>query len=213
MKLYGFPLSPFVRKVMVVAQEKGIDAEIVPANPAHPTEEFLAVSPYGKIPAMDDDGFCLADSSAIAHYLDAKHPEPALLPGDPKARARAIWFDEVADTVLMPAGAPMLFNRLVGPKFLGVPGDEAAAKAAEEAVAGRLGYIEQTLGEDGWLDEDFSLGDIAVSSMVKSLSYASWTIDAGAFPKTAAWYDRVCARPAWQAAAAVESGIMAGAGL
>ena len=213
MKLYGFPLSPFVRKVMVVAQEKGIDAEIVPANPAHPTEEFLAVSPYGKIPAMDDDGFCLADSSAIAHYLDAKHPEPALLPGDPKARARAIWFDEVADTVLMPAGAPMLFNRLVGPKFLGVPGDEAAAKAAEEAVAGRLGYIEQTLGEDGWLDEDFSLGDIAVSSMVKSLSYAGWTIDAGAFPKTAAWYDRVCARPAWQAAAAVESGIMAGAGL
>ena len=213
MKLYGFPLSPFVRKVMVVAQEKGIDAEIVPANPAHPTEEFLAVSPYGKIPAMDDDGFCLADSSAIAHYLDAKHPEPALLPADPKARARAIWFDEVADTVLMPAGAPMLFNRLVGPKFLGVPGDEAAAKAAEEAVAGRLGYIEQTLGEDGWLDEDFSLGDIAVSSMVKSLSYASWTIDAGAFPKTAAWYDRVCARPAWQAAAAVESGIMAGAGL
>jgi len=213
MKLYGFPLSPFVRKVMVVAQEKGIDAEIVPANPAHPTEEFLAVSPYGKIPAMDDDGFCLADSSAIAHYLDAKHPEPALLPTEPKARARAIWFDEVADTVLMPAGAPMLFNRLVGPKFLGVPGDEAAAKAAEEAVAGRLGYIEQTLGEDGWLDEDFSLGDIAVSSMVKSLSYASWTIDAGAFPKTAAWYDRVCARPAWQAAAAVESGIMAGAGL
>ena len=213
MKLYGFPLSPFVRKVMVVAQEKGIDAEIVPANPAHPTEEFLAVSPYGKIPAMDDDGFCLADSSAIAHYLDAKHPETALLPADPKARARAIWFDEVADTVLMPAGAPMLFNRLVGPKFLGVPGDEAAAKAAEEAVAGRLGYIEQTLGEDGWLDEDFSLGDIAVSSMVKSLSYASWTIDAGAFPKTAAWYDRVCARPAWQAAAAVESGIMAGAGL
>ena len=213
MKLYGFPLSPFVRKVMVVAHEKGIDADIVPANPAHPTEEFLAVSPYGKIPAMDDDGFCLADSSAIAHYLDAKHPEPALLPADPKARARAIWFDEVADTVLMPAGAPMLFNRLVGPKFLGVPGDEAAAEAAEEAVAGRLGYIEQTLGEDGWLDEDFSLGDIAVSSMVKSLSYASWTIDAGAFPKTAAWYDRVCARPAWQAAAAVESGIMAGAGL
>jgi glutathione S-transferase len=213
MKIYGFPLSPFVRKVMVVAQEKGVEYELVPANPAQPTDEFLACSPYSKIPAIDDGGFTLADSTAIAVYLDAKHPEPALLPADPQARAKAVWFDEVADTVVMPAGAPMLFNRLVGPKFLGQPGDEAAAQAAERAIAERLGYIERTLGQDGWLDGAFSLGDIAVASVLRSFAYANWTLDEAAFPKITAWYGRITARPAWQAVAETERQVMAGVGL
>lgn len=213
MKIYGFPLSPFVRKAMLVAQEKGLAFELVPANPMHPTEDFLAASPYGKIPAIDDDGFLLADSSAIAVYLDANYPDPALLPADPQARARAAWFDEVADTVVMAAGGPMLFNRLVAPKFLGQEGDEAAAQAAEEAITGRLGYLEQTLGQDGWLDGQFSLGDIAVASVLRSFAYAGWTLDETAFPKISAWYGRVTARPAWKAVAEIESQVMAGAGL
>jgi glutathione S-transferase len=213
MKIYGFPLSPFVRKVMLVAEEKGIESELVPANPAQPSEEFLAASPYGKIPAIDDDGFLLADSSAIATYLDAKHPEPALLPADPQARAKAVWFDEVADTVVMAAGGPMLFNRLVAPKFLGQEGDEAAAQAAEEAIAGRLGYIEKALGEGDWLGGQFTLGDIALASTLRSFAYAGWQLDQEAFPKVAVWYDRVTQRPAWQATAKVEAAIMSSVGL
>jgi glutathione S-transferase len=212
MKIYGFPLSPFVRKVMVVAEEKGIEAEVVPANPMQPTEEFLAASPYGKIPAIEDGDFRLADSTAIAIYLDAKYPEPSLLPAEARARARAVWFDEVADTVLMAAGGPMLFNRLIAPKVLGQEGDEAAAQAAEEAIASRLGHLEQTLGQNGWLDGEFSLGDISVASAFRSFAYAGWEIDQAAFPKLAAWYGRVGGRPAWQAAAQVENGIMAAAG-
>ena len=212
MKIYGFPLSPFVRKVMLVAHEKNLENEIVPANPMQPSEDFLAASPYGKIPAIDDDGFQLADSTAIAVYLDAKHPAPALLPADPQARAKAVWFDEVADTVLMAAGGPMLFNRLIAPKVLGQDGDEAAAQAAEEAIAGRLGYLERALGEDGWLDGDFSLGDIAVASALRSFAYAGWEIDKAAFPKLAAWYGRVCERPAWRATAEIEGEIMSAAG-
>jgi len=212
MKLYGFPLSPFVRKVMIVADEKGIETDLVPANPMQPTEEFLAASPYGKIPAIDDDGFLLADSSAIAHYLDAKYPELAVLPADPQARAKAIWFDEVADTVIMAAGGPMLFNRLIAPKVLGQSGDEAAAAAAEEAVAGRLGPLEKNLGDGDWLDGAFSLGDIAIASALRSFAYAGWEIDRSAFPRLAAWYSRVCERPAWKSVAQVEGAVMTAAG-
>ena len=211
MKIYGFPLSPFVRKVVVVAQEKGIETEVVPVNPMQPSEEFRAASPYCKIPAIDDGGFTLADSSAIAHYIEAKHPEPALLPAEPRARAKAIWFDEVADTVVMAAGGAMVFNRFVKPRFLGGDCDEAAAQAAEEAVTGRLGYLEGVLGEYGWLDGDFSLGDIAIASVFRTFEYTGWQLDAGAHPQLAAWYARVQARPAWQAAAAIEERIMAAA--
>lgn len=211
MKLYGFPLSPFVRKVLVFAQEKGIAVDVVPVSPTHPSEEFLAASPYGKIPAIDDDGFKLADSTAIAVYLDAKYPDPALIPAEPQARARAVWFDEVADTVVMAAGGPMVFNRFVKPRFLGQDCDDAVAQAAEEAVAGRLGYLERVLGQDGWLDGAFSLGDIAIASAFRTFEYTGWCLDSAAFPKLAAWNDRVRARPGWRAAAAIETEIMAAA--
>ena len=212
MKLYGFPLSPFVRKVMVAAREKGLEYELVPANPSQPSEEFLKVSPFSKIPALSDGDFCLADSTAIVTYLEAKHPEPPLLPAEPKARGRAIWFEEVADTVLIPAGAPIVVNRFLKPHIFGTEGDEEAAKAGEQAVLKPLDYLEGELGQDGWLDDAFTIGDLSVACTIKTLGYTGWSIDSARYPKLAAWYDRVCGRAAWQQAAAEESAIFASLG-
>ena len=102
MILYGSSLSPYVRKVLAFAGEKGIELELRPtgAAPGQPSEEFLEASPFRKMPALRDGDYTLADSSAIIHYLEAKHPEPALIPADPKLRGKTIWFDEFADTVL-----------------------------------------------------------------------------------------------------------------
>jgi glutathione S-transferase len=209
MKIYGFPLSPFVRKVVVAAREKGLDYELIPANPSQPTEEFLKVSPFSKIPALSDGDFSLADSTAIVTYLDAKHPEPALLPADPQARGRAVWFEEVADTILIPAGAPIVLNRFLRPNIFGTEGDEAAAVAAEEAIKRPLGYLEGAVSGSGWLDGAFTVGDLAVACTVKTLGYTGWTLDTATYPKLAAWYERVTERPAWQKAAEQEAAVFA----
>ncbi|WP_068076872.1 glutathione S-transferase family protein [Novosphingobium lentum] len=208
MKIFGFPLSPFVRKVHVVAAEKGIAVETVLANPMAPEPEFLAASPFRKIPALQDGDFTLADSTAIATYLDALQPDPPLLPAAAKARATAIWFEEVADTILTPAGGPIVFNRLVGPKFLGLPGDEDAARAGEVALAPILDYIETAAPAQGWLAGDqFSIGDIAIASVFATLRYVGVGPDAVRHPNTAAWFARVEARPAWQAVLGREAAI------
>ncbi|HYD25749.1 MAG TPA: glutathione S-transferase family protein [Croceibacterium sp.] len=206
MKIYGFPLSPFVRKVLVAVHEKGLEAELVPSNPAQPDAEFAAISPFGKIPAFRDGDFAIADSTAIVTYLDARYPEPALLPAAPEARARAVWFEEVADTVLTPAGAPIVLNRFLRPRIFGTEGDEAAAQAAEEAIKKPLAYLDGVAG-DGWLDGDFSVGDISVASVIRTLGYAGWELDGQAYPRLAAWFGRVRSRPGWQAAAAIEDGV------
>lgn len=206
MKIYGFPLSPFVRKVVVATKEKGLEAELVPSNPSQPDEEFAAVSPFHKIPAFRDGDFTIADSTAIVTYLDAKYPAPALLPAAPEARARAVWFEEVADTVLTPAGAPIVLNRFLRPRIFGTEGDEAAALAAEEAIKRPLDYLEGVVG-DGWLDADFTVGDIAVASCLRTLGYAGWELDANAYPRLSAWFGRVQQRPGWKAAAATEEAI------
>jgi glutathione S-transferase len=212
MKIYGFPLSPFVRKVLVALKEKGLDAEVAPSNPMQPDAEFSAVSPFHKIPAFVDGDFTIADSTAIVTYLEAKYPEPALLPATPEARARAIWFEEVADTVLIPTAAPIVVNRFLRPRIFGTEGDEAAALAAEEAVKRPLGYLETTV-TDEWLDGSYTVGDIAIASAFRTLAYAGWTLDAAAYPRIAAWFERVQQRAGWQAAAAKEAELFAASGL
>jgi len=102
MILFGSSLSPFVRKVLAFASEKGIALELKPTGdaPGQHSPEFVAASPLKKMPALLDGDYRLCDSSAIVQYLEALHPEPNLIPTEPRARARAIWFDEYSDTIL-----------------------------------------------------------------------------------------------------------------
>lgn len=206
MQVFGALLSPFVRKVCLVAEEKGIAYELVMTSPGSSNPDFAAASPFGKIPAMKDGDYTLADSTAIVAYLEARHPAHPMLPADPQARGRAMWFDEFADTILAGAGLKILFNRLVGPKILKVGGDEAIALQGEAELPRILAYLEGTAPAQDWLlGESFSLADISVASLFRSLAYVGHAPKAEVHPRTAAWYARVCARPAWQRIAAVEN--------
>jgi len=208
MKLYGFPLSPFVRKVAVVLAEKGLEYEWEPSNPNAPTDEFLEVSPFRKIPGFADGDYKLADSTAITVYLDARYPEPALIPAEPEARGRAIWFEETADSVMVPAGIGIVFNRFLKPVIFGQDGDEEAAVESEKRLEPVIAYLEGQCG-GGWLDGDFSIGDIAIASVIKTLGYGGWALDQDKSPKTSAWYERVCARDAWKKVAEEEAAVFA----
>ncbi len=205
MKLYGALLSPFVRKAAVVLEEKGLEWELVMHSPGSDNSDFLEASPFGKIPALRDGDYTLADSSAIAIYLDAKYPSPAVLPAEPAARGKAMWFDEFADTIYAASGLKILFNRLVGPKLLKLPSDEAIAVQGEAELPRILDYLEGAAPAQGWLNGEFSLGDISVASMLKSMSYVGYGPDSARYPATAAWYGRVAARPAWASVAVMEA--------
>jgi len=208
MQIFGFPTSPFVRKVLVIAAEKGVDVELVDATPHKPTPEFLAASPFRMMPAMQDGTFTLPDSTAIAFYLDAKYPDPPLLPAEAQARGRAIWLDEFADTILSNSARGVAFNRYIGPALLGLPRNDAAADEAEAKAHPALDYLEEQVPADGWLVGTYSLADIAVASCLKTLSYG---LDVKARPKTASWLERMEARPAWAKVAELERDTIEGA--
>ena len=207
MKVFGALLSPFVRKVCVALSEKGMDYELILSSPGSPDPDFVAASPFGKIPAIKDGDYTLADSSAIIAYMDAKQPSPALLPAEAQARGRAMWFDEFADTIFAASGLKILFNRLVAPKLLKLPFDENVALQGEAELPHIFDYLEGVAPESGWLIGDFSLGDISVASMLRSMTYVGFGPDAANYPRTAAWYGRVTARPGWQAVALQEAPI------
>ena len=200
MILYGSTLSPFVRKVMACAAEKGLKLELKPTGFPDADPDFCAASPFRKMPALLDGDYGLADSSAIIHYLDAKYPEPALIPAEPRARGRTIWFDEFADTILFGCGQKMFFNRVVAPIFLKRPGDLSLAEAAErDELPPILDYIETVAPEgDGYLvGEGLTLADIAVAGPFANLQHLGIEVDAGRHPRTAAYVERILARPSF----------------
>jgi glutathione S-transferase len=211
MILYGSTMSPFVRKVVAFAAEKGVALDLHPTALGDPDPGFVAASPFRKMPALDDDGYTLADSSAICHYLEAKHPDPALIPADAKARGKVVWYDEFADTILFACGAAMFFNRVVAPRFLGREGDLAAAdKAERETLPPLLDYLEGVVPDRGFLVGDaLTLADLAVASPFANLAHCGVTIDAGRHPKVVRYTQRILARPSFAGSIARESAFLA----
>jgi glutathione S-transferase len=200
MILYGSSLSPYARKVLAFAGEKGIELELKPTGgaPGQPSEEFLEASPFRKMPAFRDGDYVLADSSAIVHYLEAKHPEPALIPADPKLRGKTIWFEEFADTVLVSCGAKIFFNLIVAPRFLGMPGDPEAAKQAElNDLPPILDYLERTVPGNGeyLVGDRLTLADIAVASPFANFRHTDTKVDRERYPRTVAYVERILERP------------------
>ena len=212
MILYGSTLSPFVRKVMAFAGEKGIELELKPTGFPNHEPDFCAASPFKKMPALQDGDYCLADSSAIVHYLEAKYPEPALIPAEPRARGRTIWFDEFADTILFGCGQKIFFNRIVSPYFLKRPGDLALAETAErDELPPILDYLEKVVPDDGGylVGDSVTLADIAVAGPFANLGHLGIEAEASRHPRTAAYVKRILARPSFSQWIERESAILA----
>jgi glutathione S-transferase len=201
MIVFGSTLSPYVRKVMVFGAEKGLEMELQAAGMGRGGPDFVAASPFGKMPGFKDGDFLISDSSAIVAYLEAKYPDPNLIPNAPEARARTIWFDELADTLMMAAGGAIFGNRFVKPRVLKMECDHAAAEQAErELLPPIFDYLEKVIPASGFLVEDrLTLADIAVASPVATLGTIGVAIDPGRWPKTAAYVDALHARPSFAA--------------
>ena len=88
-KLYGLRMSNYYSLVKAVMIEKGLEFEEVKAPPTQ-KEDNLARSPMGKMPSIEVNGEYISESLAIVSYLERIQPEPALLPADPVAAAKAL---------------------------------------------------------------------------------------------------------------------------
>ena len=89
MRLIDAARCPYCARVRIVLAEKGLDFETVEVDLADRPDWLIELNPpRGRVPVLDD-GFTLPESEVIMAYLEERHPEPALLPGDPADRACA----------------------------------------------------------------------------------------------------------------------------
>ncbi|MGI9278804.1 MAG: glutathione S-transferase family protein [Endozoicomonas sp.] len=200
MKVYGATLSPMVRKVVVALEMKGLDFELDPVIPFNTPEGFEKVSPLKKIPALQDGDITLADSTVICEYLEDRYPEVALYPADPVLKAKARWFEEYADTVLMKVTAEGLFFERVVKKMMGMETDEdKVQKNLKDSMPKTLNYLESVTPVEGFLlGESLMMADISIGSAFINAGYAGFEPDPSEYPGFAAYLQRVKAHPAFQ---------------
>ena len=204
LKVYGASISPFVRKVLLTLEFKGLSFEHEPTSPFAPSPEFLAKSPLGRIPVLDHDDLTVPDSSIICRYLEEAFPAVPFYPTSVKDRARASWIEEYADTKLIEIMAAYFFERVVKPTFLKQPPDEARIANATKEAPKVMAYLESITPANGFLFGALTIADASIASMLLNGTYAGFSIDAAQTPKLAAFFERVKATPVFAARLAKE---------
>jgi glutathione S-transferase len=204
LKVFGTKSSRAARALWM-CRELGIPHEHVEvhfADGSNQTAAFLAVNPNGKIPAIEDDGFCLWESMAINIYLAKKHSSP-LLPSDLQQEMQVLqWSFWVMTEVEKPLLTAML-QRLELPE--GTPGakylrernpkNSAVEQQAIEALDKPLAILEQQLaGRDYLLGAQFTVADLNVASVLVWALGAK--LDLSVRPNVQKWLVRCTSRPA-----------------
>jgi glutathione S-transferase len=193
----GSYLSPYVRKVLVCLEIKGLAYEIDPIVPFYGDEHFSRLSPLRRVPVLIDGDVVLSDSSVICQYLEDKHPSPALYPADVAQRARARWLEEYADSCLGEVFIWRLFNQVaIRPAVWSEKGDrDLVTKTLSEDVPQVLDYLEGEAPADGFRFGTLSIADVALACFFRNAGFARFTIDAARWPRTAAYVARVLDEP------------------
>jgi glutathione S-transferase len=192
LRLFFNPRSTFARRVHIALLEKQIPFEPVVIDMAvreHKSEAHLSRNPYGRVPAIDDDGFMLYESAAILTYLEATRPTPALMPHDAQGRALVDMHLHLCDMQFARHAGTIIYPRRFLPE---ARWDRQAMDASRREIELHFAILTAQLGDEDYLVRNaFSLADIAYIPMLHFVPLMDITLP----PNLAAWRDRLLSRP------------------
>ncbi len=185
--IYGSDLSGPAIKCRLTASILGIEYKwhLVNLREGEQKKEwFLKINPVGKVPAIDDDGFCLFESNAICKYLCDKQNSP-LYPKDVKKRATIEQWIDYATVHIGANFIPVVYNRLFAP-LRGMPVNEKAITDGLEFLKQYFPLIEKQLTNHKYIvSQEISLADIILLSLLEPAEMAH--IDLNIYPQLTAW--------------------------
>ena len=189
-KLYRNPKSGHCHRVELMLSFLDLPCETIDldmANGAHKAPEYLAISPFGLVPAIDDNGFTFSDSNAILVYLVQTYgADTQWMPKEPKTAAEVQrWLTIAAGPIFSgPCAA-----RLV--KVFGAKLDHAAAVATAHNL---FAIMEKHLSDRDWLAGDtITIADVAGYSYIAHAPEGGVSLDD--YPNIRAWLARIEAQP------------------
>ena len=204
-KLIGAALSPFVRKVRVYLDERGIGFESTHMVPGSDDPEYRKISPLGKIPAYQDDQVAICDSSVIIGYLERRHGV-AFYPDDAAQLAQALWLEEYADTVQFDRFIEAIFfPQMVAPVTIGIAPDPAAIQDNIDRLPEAFDYLESQIKGEFLVGDSLTIADISVVSPFVNLEYCGCPPNPAQWPKLANYVSGIMRRPSFRNALDAEA--------
>ena len=209
-QIIGGYLSPYVRKVLVVLDLKGIPYEIDPIVPFFGDDRFSQISPLRRIPVLIDKDVTLADSSVICQYLEDRYPQPAVYPANIVDRARSRWLEEYADSRMGEVFIWQLFNQVaIKPAVWGEQTDTAVVdKTLREDMPRVLDYLETQVPAEGFSFGSVSIGDISIACFFRNVEFSRFKVDTARWPRTAAFVERVLKLESFEKLKPIEDRLM-----
>lgn len=191
MRLYDNPISGNCYKVRLLLALIGREYQRIPVDSLKGETQqppFLAISPRGLIPVLEDEGEVIADSAAILTYLASRYA-PEWLPTAPLPQARVMeWLAIAADELQYGAATARRIHKL------GVAGDLAAAQRL--AIKG-LTLLERRLADQPWLvGTRPTIADIACYPYVSLLPEGDVTL--APYPAVRRWLAHIEQLPGYQ---------------
>lgn len=184
--LYYCPCSPPCQTIMLTAKALGLDLNLKLIDlwkGEHRQPEFLKINPQHTVPVLDDNGFMLTESRAIAAYLVGKYgKDDSLYPKDPQKRAlvdQMLYFD-----------IGTLYQRFVNlhytVMFEGATYDEAKKKKLDDAY----GFLDKFLEKTTWAAGDsITLADISLAvSVATAVDVTEY--DISPYPNVDKWFHK-----------------------
>jgi glutathione S-transferase len=178
----------------MVLHEKGIDFDVHEVDLSNKSEEFLKVSPYGKVPVLRVDGTSLYESNIVNEYLDEVYDSPKLMPDDPEDRALVHSWMAFADDYFFPS----IFRVRMGPEW---GYSEKEIQEAKEKLYDALSRLENQLEGKEYLVGEYTLADIAHAGNFQRLRELAESGDVllHKYPNILDWMERVEGRESYEA--------------
>jgi glutathione S-transferase len=205
LKLYDCQPAPNPRRVRIFIAEKGLDIPVQQVDLAAGEqfgEAFRAINPACTVPVLEtDSGLHISECMPICAYLEALHPEPALIGGSPDEVAMALMWNHIVENEGIQAIGESFRNFSRAFRDRAVTGPHKVEQLPELVERGRLragqffDRVESRLTEEAWLAGDsYSIADI---SLLVAVDFAGWIkLDAcDGRAQLADWYARASARP------------------
>ncbi len=200
-ELYNHPISPFAKRVRVLASELGLPIRLIDldfAKGEHKAPDFLAKNPNGRVPVVDRDGRHLWESAAILYELASENPESGLAPTALPERAEMLRWMFWSAAHFEPLGRGIVHEVLVKPRLLKETPNMARVEEYMRDLARQAEILDEHLKGRTWiLGERFSIADIALGPVVEVAQRVRFPLDP--YPEIVRWLGALARRKSWTA--------------